>query len=517
VDPIAGGLRMDRFLSRDRTRPPDVDLDVEHERRDEVIAELSERFSVRQVGSHMQYSLWEEDEGDVGKGSLMVRYHTSARKSGVTDKLPWRDIPKADKDMLVALGNMKLISGPGTHAAGYIVAPDEAAVSELPLNWIASRKAFVTAYAKKDVEALGFVKVDLLGLRTLTAIRVTCTEIARQMSAETGEEPDPQGLYESIPINDRATLQKIGSGNNIGVFQLEGFAMSKGCERLKPKKMDDIIAAQALFRPATMGSGATSDYIGRRNKTEQVPSRHIDIQQETAETYGVLLYQEQVIGVLRRMGMPADELTNMLDAVKASNEASAAAAVALEQAKPRIRQLAGDRGWAEPDIDWLISALVAYGEYSFNKAHAASYGLVAYRTAYLATHYPTEFWLGMVTAFSNHPKENDYVRAARSQKVQVLPAHVNKSGVTYSIDGKVIRKGLLSVKGVGKISAEELVANQPYRDLRDLGERVTPRKVSGAKGLALGKDPDECGGVISHLAESGALHGLEREVQLELS
>jgi DNA polymerase-3 subunit alpha len=507
LDPIVQGLRMDRFMSNDRMKPPDIDIDVEHERRDEVIAYLSSRFTVRQIGSHMKYSITADpDDEDETKGSLMVRYFTSSRKrnSTITE---WGQIPRKDQAMLRALGDMKLISQPGTHAAGYIVSPDERAAQQLPLTWMAKQKRYVTAYAMKDVETLGFVKLDLLGLRTMTAIRITCEALGWS-----------QTDFEAIPMNDKQVFAAISKGKTDGVFQLDGKAMKYGCMDLKPKTIGDIIAAQALFRPAAREAKATDQYIARRRGQQEVPVRHTDIQAETHDTYGVLLYQEQVIGVLRRMGMGPDELTAMLSAVKASNEHSAGAAVALEQAKPRIRELAQARGWGEDDIDWLLSALVAYGEYSFNKAHAAAYGITAYRCAWLSVHHPVEFWLGMTTAYANHWREKLWVRCARQAGVLVLGAHVNDSGVTWKMitrntmrnpHGKALRRGLVSVPGIGVETSKELAKHQPYESLNDLAMKVIPRKVTGSRNLALGLAPADCSGAIAALAEYGALNGLE--------
>ena len=439
LDPIRWGLSMDRFMSKDRMKPPDVDLDVEHRRRDEVIAYLEERFTVRQIGSHMKYSITpDEADEDNQKGSLLVRYFSSAKKRGQAIHA-WAEIPRRDQVVLQDLSSRKLISQAGTHAAGYIVSPDEQAARQLPLTWIASRKAFVTAYAMKDVESLGFVKLDMLGLRTMTAIKHSCEALG-------WTEAD----FMSIPLNDVATYKAIAKGATTGVFQLDGRSMMYGCKDLKPTKFADVVAAQALFRPATMNSGATRDFIARRRGRQPVPVRHSQIAIETGDTYGVLLYQEQVLGVLKRLGMDQEEMAGMLAAIKASNEHSAGAMVALEKAKPRITELAQESGWNEDDIEWLISALVAYGEYSFNKAHASSYGLTAFRTAYLSVHHPTEFWLGMLTAFDDSKKEALWIRAARQAGITILSPHVNDSGTTYALvnhstmrnpGGKAIRRG----------------------------------------------------------------------------
>ena len=497
ANPLKYHLRFDRFLSRNRMKPPDVDLDVEHTRRDEVIAFITSKWAVRPVGSHMKYSLWDEDEGDDSKGSLRVRYFSTRNKRGLPQVL-WRDIPEEDKALLHNLADRKLISGFGRHAAGYIVAPNEEVLRQLPLTYIASSKTLVTAYGKKDVEILGFTKLDLLGLRTQTAIRIMCEESGVD--------------FDSIPEKDKDTFRAISEGKTVGVFQLEGYAMTKGCQQLKPKSLNDIIAAQALFRPATMKSGATEDYRARRAGKEPVPQRHEDIMAATRETYGVLLYQEQVMDVMQTMGMNPVELEEMLDAVKASNEYSEGAARAIQEKLPRIRELTTARGWSGVDISWLIEGLGAYADYSFNKAHAAQYGEVAYRTAYMRVHHPLAFWYGMLVAYSDHDNITHYVMEARRDGIRIRPAHVNHSKASYTIDPTMpnaIRRGLTAVRGIGESAAKELEAKQPFTSLKDMGERLLPRKVSGAKNLALGKSPAESGGMIAALADADALDGLE--------
>jgi DNA polymerase-3 subunit alpha len=523
IDPMKGGLRFDRYMSPDRISMPDIDFDVERERRDEVIAALEERFSVRQVGSHMQMGLTSEEEGEEDtSGSLLVKYWTRQSKMAKAGKLPtrtkaeqkWSNVPYADQQMLKRLGGMKLISGPGTHAAGYIVAPDEAAVAELPLTWMAGRSAMVTAYGKKDVEALGFVKLDMLGLRTLTAIRLACTHIAAHPGPDQDPWQTPQEFWDSIPTKDNDTYRRIGRGDTEGIFQLEGKSFTYGCRELKPKSFAEIIAAQALFRPASTQAKVHTRYMARRVKREPIPELHSDILEVTKETYGLPLYQEQVIAACKTLGMSSKELTDLLDALKASNEAVEAAQAYLRSIEPRVRELAQVRGWGEDDLDWLLNALLAYGDYGFNKSHAASYGRVSWRTAYLATHYPEVWWWAMLVAFQGAKRgkfdvEAHYVRCARKYGVRILPAHVNKSAETYTFDGKFVRKGLTAIKGCGRVSAQELVRHAPYASLQDLGERVTARKVGGAKGLALKKAPAECGGVVAALHDYGALDGLE--------
>lgn len=222
--------------------------------------------------------------------------------------------------------------------------------------------------------------------------------------------------------------------------------------------------------------------------------------------------------VMETLGMTPIELEQMLDAVKASNEYSAGAAVVIAEKMPRIRALATGRGWTDVDIDWLVEGLGAYADYSFNKAHAASYGLIAYRTAWMKQHHPLEFWTGMLQAYDGSskvkgrpPKDVMYAAQVRRDGHRLLPPHVNSSEVTYSLErtNNGIRRGLKSVKGVGDIAARELVSKAPFLSLRDMGERLIPRKVTGAKHLAVGRSPLEAGGNMLALDEAGALSGLD--------
>jgi DNA polymerase-3 subunit alpha len=499
LDPIKFGLRFDRFMSTTRLKPPDVDLDIEHDRVDEVVVFLHSLWNVCRIGSHMSLKLDEDSEEESGSGSLKVKYYTAMSKKG-TPVNNWRDIPRDDKDLLKALSSLKLYSGYGTHAAGYIIAPDQASIAQLPMAFMPKQKKFITAYGKKDVERLGFLKLDLLGLRTRTAIRVT---------------EELTGIpFDSIPLNDKATFAAISRGDNMGVFQLEGYTMNFGCKQIRPTKIDDVIAAQALFRPATMHSDATQNYRDRRTGREAIPVRHPDIMESTAATFGVMLYQEDVMEVCDRLGMNAAELEEMLGAVKASNEYSIGAAEVISGFLPRIKELAGIRGWSSQDVAWFVESLDSYADYSFPKAHAASYGVVSYGTAYMKCHYATEFWTGILTAYGNHKKEKMYVPWARRTGIKILPPLVNHSGMTYVMDRSVygIRKGFLSVAGVGPVAAAELAEKAPYKSLRDLGERVLPRKVSGAKKLALGTEPVDCGGIIKALSDARVLDGLEKGI-----
>lgn len=502
------GLRFERFISIDRIKPPDVDLDIEHARRDEVTAYAATQFTVCQVGTIMKYSLF--DEENEGKGSLRVRYFATRNKQGLP-KVAWREIPQEDRDMLFQLGHRKLVSGYGTHPAGLILAPDADTIADLPMVHIGTGKKahLVTAYAKDTVEDLGFIKGDFLGLRFLSA----CATAARLIMEETGQQLSPIEFLQTIPLNDPKVYARISNGKTVGTFQLGERAATDFVTRMRPKHLDDLVAALALMRPAALNSGTSSTFLGRRKGVIPTPAMHPDLERETKFTRGLLVYQEQVIGACRAIGMDMSELNTLLKAVKSSNEYVAAAKEAIEAALPRIRSLGTEKGWSEADIEVLVEAITGYGDYGFNEGHAAGYGLFSVWTAWMAEYYPAQWWTGLLGAYAGEDEENYLMRVARSSRygVRIIGAHVNDSKESYTYDRrlKAVRRGLLSVKGVGQVSARELASKAPYKSLDDLGKRVLPSRVGGAKQLALKIPLAECGGVIKALLDAGALDGLD--------
>lgn len=493
-DAIAWGLRFDRFLSKDRTKPPDIDIDVEHERREQVLEWLRQSYHVVNISTWMQMGM-QESEGE-HKGSLLVRWKMHARKTG---KDPDGVVSAQEIADLRAVADKAPYLNYGVHAAGLLIAPDAETAGVVPLQYVASSKTLVTAFDKDDIERLGLVKLDVLGLKTLTALRI--------MQDLTGIK------YTDIPLNDKKVFQALGRGDTAGLFQLEGGASRNGVKRLKPTKITDVIAAMALFRPATMDSGATDEYINRRQKVAKVPQRHPIIEAETKDTYGVLLYQEQAIGVLRGVGLEPEEIEKARKAIKASNADVGGAREEMQKILKRVRELAKEKGMSIEDLAWLEKALEAYAGYGFNKAHATAYGVVAYITGWYSVHHPVAFWAAMLKSYTGAKQETDYLKAARAAGIQIRQPHINRSkeGYTADLEQNAIRKGLLAIKGLGEKAAAELIAHAPYSSLDDLAKKVSAKRVTGAKALGMGHSPNSCGGVIQHLHNANALDGLGRE------
>jgi DNA polymerase III subunit alpha len=351
-----------------------------------------------------------------------------------------------------------------------------------------------------DIEALGFVKLDVLGLKALSILHICMENLGRDVF---------DGL-DWIPTSDRSTYAMIAKGRTDGVFQLEGWSAKSGVVELKPTKLGDIIASMALFRKATMKSGATASYIRRRHKQEEIPQRHELLERTVKETYGIIVYQEQVISILRELGMEPDDLTAFLKAVKASNSSIGGALEVIEGYVEQIKELARLAGVGDEDFKWLWSAIEGFAEYGFNKAHAAAYGLTAYRCAYLANHHSVEFFAAVLAVWAGDKKEKGYIEAARRRGISIRRPDINKSGATYSVDpnGKHIRKGLLAIKGIGTKVAERIVECRPEGGYASLDEfcRLVGSKVSGTKAFLSERDTEV--GAFKKLYDSGAFGGL---------
>jgi DNA polymerase-3 subunit alpha len=498
VDPIKWKLRFDRFLTKDRSKPPDIDLDVESARRQELIGWLGENFSVVQIGTFGTYSMSGDEDG---KGSLKVKYFSTLRKQG--ESAPkWENVPEEQRAELYALSAMELYKGYGVHAAGIILCNSRTELeTQVPLMYVASSKTFVSQYDMKDVEGIGLVKLDALGVKTMDVLRRTILNMGR----------DPKDGLEFIPLRDTKVFSMIGRGDTKGVFQLEGGTSARKVRFLKPTKIGDVIASMALFRPGVMASGAMDAYLRRKHGEESTPARHTIIETATKETFGILLYQDQVIEVLRTLGLGADDLNAFLKAVKASNKNVAAAAETMAHYGGIVQDLCRQRGMTDADVQWLWDALEAFAEYSFNRAHATVYGITAYRCAYLAVHHPLEFHAALLAVAAGTDKEAEYASAARNRGMRLLKADVKHSEYTYSVDphGRGIRRGLLAIKGIGPSAAQAIIEARPFASLDEFAERVNPRMVTGVKDYLAEKDCNNLSGKMEALYEYGAFNSLE--------
>lgn len=491
ADPIRWGLLFERFLSIDRVRPPDIDLDVEDQHRGEVVDYIRQRFGdVTQIGTFGRLGIDQE----TGRGSLLVQLLSRRRKDLSPEEYRERyghvktvmDLPEAEA--LIKLSEMKVRKSPGAHAAGYALGTDDLPLTRLvPTMLIPSSGHQVTQILMDDIEEAGFLKVDVLGLRYLSVVGDTLKMIERE------------GL-EWIPLDDELTFKRLRQGRTAGVFQLEGATATRGLRELRPSSIEGIVRIMALYRPATLDSGYTEQY----RMTKKAKKVHPVIDRVLRGTRGVVVFQEQVLTILRELGIPAEERNKVLKALKLSNDkAVKAQRIFTEQRERFIELLQESEG--EEMAERLWDYIAGFAGYGFNRAHAVAYGLMAYRTAWLKFHVPGPY---MVALLSHAPssKESGYVAEAKRLGLSVAVPDVNTSQAGWTLVGEsIIRRGLASIKGVGKKAAEAIVAGQPYQDMSDFIERTPSRLVTGGKSW---EKNGELIGVMAKLKEAGALRSL---------
>lgn len=506
ADPLKWTLLFERFLSEDRTKPPDIDMDIEDVRRPEAVAWLEKRFQIEQIITHSQLGAREEDD----KGSILVTYNSYLRKKLGNDKFipkygrgleaiaDVKRISTSDYRGLRLLAKSKVFKSYGVHPSGLLLSGDIQKIGDyIPTMLVASSDTRVTQFSQDDAEDFGFLKMDILGQRTLTIMR-RCQEIMGRK--------DPRE-FTWIPLDDKETCKMLSHAQpDSGIFQFEGWAMAKGARTMKIRNTYDCILAGALFRPACMDSGMTDKYIERRfNKEERenVVHPHPVFEEVLKPTYGVVLFQEQVLEIMRKLGMSIPDINKFFAIIKDSGKgATARNKVLLAQVHHQWAGLCKENNIADPDAAWRY--IEGYTQYGFNKAHATGYGIRSYRIAYLKTHFPLEFMSALLECNAGKIKEPKYIIEARRMGIRLLPPDVNISGQHWTIDRKrdAIRKGLSSIKGIGAPAAQDIADHAPYDAIEDMIEQCGSRTCTGAPRY---KKDGVFTGNLKALKEAGAL------------
>lgn len=500
VDPIQWNTSFDRFLSLDRSKPPDIDLDIESERRDDVVGYVRSRFpTMTQLGTygHIGFTTSESD-GDEDRGSVFVQYMAAMRRKDPNFN---GKVHPDHRWALEELASMDVRKAPGAHASGFILPGDDLPVDEyLATMLIPSSGNTVTQAVMEDAEDCGYVKIDLLGQRSLTTIR-HCVELLGR---------DPVDGLEWIPWDDRKTMTDLRRSRPAGgVFQFEGFTNAKGAKQLGVRNTMDAILVTALYRPAVMNSGTTERYLeARQNKKREY--LHPIVDNALDDTWGVPVFQEQVIDVFRSVGMPVDVLNDLLKAIKASNDKTVTYAQGIfRKAHKVFLRCCRDSGIDTRTAGRIWRVVTDFSDYGFNRAHATAYGIRGYRSQYLKTHHPTEYMAGLLMAWSGRPKEKQYVQEAKRLGLTIARADINKSDMSWTIDTNgYLRRGLSSVHNVGTAAAEAIIDCRPedgWSSMDDLVESVPARPVSGGKSWTKN---GSLNGVLGALRDAGALKSL---------
>lgn len=477
VDPLEHNLLFERFLNESRADMPDVDLDFDSVRRDEVIAYVMEKYAgqaamvatiptfrargaIRKLGRAFGYSYDKINQ----LTTFLPYYLKGSQIEQASQRLPeLKDSPLKDEPELLRMA-AKISGLPyqlSVHLGGVVIAPGQLA-SWVPVEM--SNKGFpVAQYDKDDVEALGLVKLDLLGLRMHTAIQKTLDLLAEQ------------GIVldlDDVPLDDEKTFRLLRTTETVGVFQVESPGQRQLLGRLQPKRFSDIIAEISLFRPGPMKADMVTPYVERRNGKEQVHYPHPDLKPSLQETYGVVLFQEQVLKIAYCIAgfsfAEADQLRRAMTKDRS--------AVEMERIKASFIQGAIRQGYSQETAEEIFAVVASFAGYGFCKAHAASFAHITYQSAFLKAHYPLEFYLGLLNAghVGSYPK-SVILNEAKRRGFEVLGPHINYSGQDYTAENRGIRIGLLAVNGLGPRFCERILRereNGPFASIKEFCRRV---------------------------------------------
>jgi DNA polymerase-3 subunit alpha len=486
LDPIAHGLIFERFLNPARKSMPDIDVDFCIDGREEVYKYVVERYGggdyvaqiitfgklktravIRDVGRALDIPLREVDAiAKMVPDVLNISLDQALKQEPRLAELAEKD-PKVGDLIQICRVLEGLPRHASTHAAGVVIA-DRPLVDYLPL-YKGKKGEVVTQFDMKIVEKIGLVKFDFLGLRNLTVIANTLALIARQ-----GKQPPD---LENIELADSATYRLLSAGDTTGVFQLESSGMKDLLVRLKPEVFDDIIALVALYRPGPMESGMIDDYVARKHGKKVVEYLVPELEPILKETYGVIVYQEQVMKI-------AGELANysMAEADDLRKAMGKKIPEIMADHRQRFVQGAKDNKIPGGRAQKLFDLIAKFGGYGFNKSHSAAYALIAYQTAYLKSHFPVEFMASLLTS-EMHSTDGvvKFIAECRHHGIPILPPDINQSEMEFTVDGSQVRFGLVAVKNVGENAIESIVTcrlEQPFESLFDFCERVDLKKVN---------------------------------------
>lgn len=479
IDPLKYDLLFERFLNPERVSMPDIDIDFCFERRGEVIEYVVEKYgsdrvaqiitfgtlaaraAIRDAGRAMGVPLPIVDK--VAKLVPMELGVTLVRALEIAPEL--KRLAAEDGVVKELLDTAKELEGmprhAGIHAAGLVISPkplDE----HLPVQRT-SDGLVCTQFDKDTVEEIGLLKMDLLGLRTLTVIN-NAVRLALQSQGKNIE-------LNKIPLDDPASYRLLADGDTIGVFQLESSGLRAILKDLKPQTFEDIIALVALYRPGPLGSGMVADFIKRRHGEVAVTYPHPTLEPILNTTYGVIVYQEQVMRLASDFaGFTLGE-ADLLRRAMGKKKAEIIAGL-----RQQFIEGAAGKG-VERDIAGKVFDLMEYfAGYGFNKSHSAAYALLAYQTAYLKAHFPVEFMAALLTSvMESADRVPFYVEECRQRKIQVLPPDVNESGESFQVSGNNIRFGLAAIKQVGYQAIQAILVerqNGPFQSLQEFCERV---------------------------------------------
>jgi DNA polymerase-3 subunit alpha len=487
LDPLAYGLIFERFLNPARKSMPDIDVDFCIEGRDAVFKYIVEKYggpdhvaqiitfgkmqaraAIRDVGRALDIPLKEVDAiAKMVPDVVNISLETALSQEPKLKALQEED-PRVQDLLTVAQALEGLPRHASTHAAGVVIS-DKPLVHYLPLTR-GKKGEVVTQYDMKAIEKIGLIKFDLLGLRNLTVMKQACNIIRKAG----GKPPD----LANLDLNDQKTFELLCSAHTTGVFQLESPGMKELLQRLRPACFEDIIALVALYRPGPLDSGMHDEFVRRKNGRVPVTYLLPELEPILGDTYGVIIYQEQVMNIAAVL---ADYTMAEADNLRKAMGKKIAEMMVHE--RHRFVTRAADKGLDREKAEKIFDLMETFGRYGFNKAHSAAYAMIAFQTAYLKAHYPVAFMAALLSSEMNSTEDVvKYIAECRDQGIEILPPDINESETGFTVVGGNIRFGLAAVKNVGEGAIASMVEARdekgPFASLFDFCERVDHGKVN---------------------------------------
>jgi DNA polymerase-3 subunit alpha len=490
LDPLRFDLLFERFLNPDRISMPDIDIDIQDTRRDEVIQYCVRKYGESRVANIVTFGrmaarnavrdvarVLRVPYGEADRIAKMIPPPIQGRhiplevslKENVELRNENENNPVAKKVFDLAVKLEGTIRSHGVHAAGVVIAPDDI-VKFVPLEK-AQKGVIATQYSMGPVEELGLLKMDFLGLSNLTIIKNTLRIIKRVHDLDI--------IIETIPLDDEKTFELLQRGDTTGVFQLESSGMKRYLKELKPTEFEDIVAMCALYRPGPLGAGLTDSFVKRKNGVETVSYDHPLTRNSLEPTYGVIVYQEQVMQMSKEMcgftGGEADTLRKAIGKKKRD---------VMDKMGLQFIEGAVNNGVPKKVVEKIWKDILGFADYAFNKSHSACYGLIAYQTAYLKAHYPAEFMAALMTSdYDDTDRLTIEMSECANMGVEVLPPDVNESFVEFAVvPGKnQIRFGMSAIKNVGISAVEEILRARKagvFGTIEDFFSRVNSHTVN---------------------------------------
>ena len=495
IDPVSNGLLFERFLNPERKSMPDIDTDFCIERRGEVIDYVTRRYGEEKVAQIITFNRMTSkavlkdvarvldipygDADRLAKLIPVVRGKPAKLKAMIGDESPNPDFKERyDKDPIVKrwVDMAMRIEGTnktfGVHAAGVVIAADP--LDELVPLQRNNDGQVITQYFMEDVESMGLLKMDFLGLKNLTMIDKTL-ELVEQSS---GERIDP----DQLPPQDEGTFDLLARGDLEGIFQLESTGMRQIVRDLKPSSLEDISSILALYRPGPLDAGLIPKFINRKHGREAIDFAHSTLEPILSETYGIMVYQEQIMRIAQDLAGyslgEADLLRRAMGKKKVSE---------MQKHRGIFVKGATERGVDEKVADELFDQMVLFAEYCFNKSHSTAYGAVTYQTAYLKAHYPVAYMAALLTVNAGaSDKVQRYISNCNAMGIEVMPPDVNASGTDFTPVDKRILFGLSAVRNLGDGAIRALIRSRQsdgaFQSLADLCDRV-PSSVVNRRSL----------------------------------